>query len=293
MSLSIDALRSFVVLAEELHFGRASLRLHISQPALTKQIKRLEAEIGGPLFGRTTGRVRLTPAGDALKDRSRILVTEAAALETFAMHAVRGDLERLRIGAGIAVIGDLLPRAVIAFRKSDPNVLIEMQDLGSQIQIQGVLDGSLDLGFVRMPISNARLESTIVLREQMLIAVPADRFPKQVSLRSLRDEPFVMIARSTSESFQNHALSLCRTAGFEAKVVQEAKETFTVLNLVRAGLGVTLVPGTARRMRVPGVRFYPVKNVSAGWAIGMIWRKDRRELTEPFQKAVLAARRTQ
>jgi DNA-binding transcriptional LysR family regulator len=270
MSLNIDALRSFVVLAEELHFGRASLRLHISQPALTKQIKRLETEIGGRLFERTTGRVVLTPAGDALKDRSRVLVTDTAALESFAKQLIRGNPQRLRIGAGIAVIGDLLPRAVMMFRKSYPNVSLEMQDLGSRIQIEGVLDGSLNLGFVRMPISSARLESTIVLREQLLIAVSADRFPKQVSLWSLRDEPFVMIARSTSETFQNHALSLCRAAGFDANVVQEAKETFTVLNLVRAGLGVTLVPGTARRMRVPGVRFYPIKNLSASWAIGMI-----------------------
>jgi len=291
MSLSIDALRSFVVLAEELHFGRASLRLHVSQPALTKQIKRLEAEIGGLLFERTTGRVLLTPAGDALRDRSRVLVTDAAALESFARQAVRGNLERLRIGFGIAAIGDLLPRTVIAFRKAYPHVTLDMQDLGSQNQLDAVLDGSLDLGFVRMPISNDRLESMIVLREQMLIAVPADRFQKQVSLRSLRDEPFVLIARSTSETFQNHALNLCLAAGFAANVVQEAKELFTVLNLVRAGLGVSLVAATARRMRVPGVRFYPVKSGSANWTIGMIWRKDRRDLTEPFQKAVMAARR--
>ena len=291
MSLSIDALRSFVVLAEELHFGRASLRLHVSQPALTKQIKRLEAEIGGRLFERTTGHVLLTPVGDALRDRSRVLVTDAAALESFARQAVRGNLERLRIGFGIAAIGDLLPRAVIAFRKAYPHVTLDMQDLGSQNQLEAVLDGSLDLGFVRMPISNVRLESTIVLREQMLIAVPADRFQKQVSLRSLRDEPFVLIARATSETFQKHALNLCLAAGFTANVVQEAKELFTVLNLVRAGLGVSLVPGTARKMRVPGVRFYPVRSASASWTIGMIWRKDRGELTEPFQKAVMAARR--
>src|SRR5580704_15850249 len=116
MSLDIDALRSFVVLAEELHFGRASLRLHISQPALSKQIKRLEAAIGGKLFERTTGHVSLTPAGDALQDRARALVTDAAALESFGQHAVRGSLGRLRIGFGIAVIADLLPKAVIAFR---------------------------------------------------------------------------------------------------------------------------------------------------------------------------------
>jgi DNA-binding transcriptional LysR family regulator len=74
--------------------------------------------------------------------------------------------------------------------------------------------------------------------------------------------------------------------------VQEAKELFTVLNLVRAGLGVSLLPGTAQKMGVPGVRFYPLKNGTASWTIGMIWRKDRRDLIEPFQKAVMAVRRT-
>jgi DNA-binding transcriptional LysR family regulator len=292
MSLDIDALRSFVVLAEELHFGRASLRLHVSQPGLSKQIKRLEAAIGGKLFERTTGHVVLTPAGNALRDSARSLVMEAAALESFGRHAVRGGFERLRIGFGIAAIGDLLPRAVIAFRKSYPDVILEMQDLGSQQQLNAVLDGSLDLGFVRMPISNSRIDGINVLREAMMIVVPADRFPKQVTLRSLRDEPFVLIARSTSETFQKHALNLCLAAGFSANVVQEAKELLTVLNLVRAGLGVSLLPSTARKMGVPGVRFHPIKSGSAIWTIGMIWRKDRRDLIESFQKAVLTVRKT-
>jgi DNA-binding transcriptional LysR family regulator len=291
MSLSIDALKAFVVLAEELHFGRAARRLHVSQPALSKQIKRLEAEIGGPLFVRTTGHVELTPAGDALRERARLLVTEASALEGFARQAVHGNLQRLRIGFGITAIGDLLPRAVLIFRKSYPEVSLEMEDLGSRNQVEAVLDGRLDLGFVRMPIANNRLECAIVLREQMLIAVPAERFPHHVKLRSLHNEPFVLIARSVSDTFHNHALSLCRAAGFAANVVQEVRETFTVLNLVRAGVGVSLVPAMARRMRVPGVRFYPLWNVSASWTIGMIWRRDQRELTEPFLKAVLAARR--
>jgi DNA-binding transcriptional LysR family regulator len=292
MSLDIDALRSFVVLAEELHFGRASLRLRVSQPALSKRIKRLEAAIGGKLFERTTGRVLLTTAGDALRDRARVLVMDAAALESFGQHLVRRSPGRLRIGFGIAAIGDLLPKAIIAFRRACPDVTLEMQDLGSQQQLDAVLDGSLDLGFVRMPISNVRIESTNVLREGMMIVVPADRFPKRVSLRSLRDEPFVLIARSTSETFQKHALNLCLTAGFSANVVQEAKELITVLNLVRAGLGVSLLPGTAQKMGVPGVRFYPVKSESASWTIGMIWRKDRRDLIGPFLSAVMAVRKT-
>jgi DNA-binding transcriptional LysR family regulator len=292
MSLDIDALRSFVILAEELHFGRASHRLHVSQPALSKQIKRLEATIGGNLFARTTGRVLLTPVGDALRDRARSLVMDAAALESFGRHAVQGGPGRLRIGFGIAAIGDLLPRAVIAFRRAYPGVILEMQDLGSQKQIDAVLDGSLDLGFVRMPISNTRIESKDVLHEGMMIVVPESKFPKQVGLRSLRNEPFVLIARSTSETFQRHALNLCLAAGFSANVVQEARELFTVLNLVRAGLGVSLLPGTARKMGVPGVRFYPVKSRYATWTIGMIWRKDRRDLIDRFQKVVMAVRKT-
>jgi DNA-binding transcriptional LysR family regulator len=142
-----------------------------------------------------------------------------------------------------------------------------------------------------MPVSNPRLESTILLREQILMALPAARFKHPVSLRSLRDEPFVLIARSTSDTFQAHAFSLCLAAGFTANVVQEAKELFTVVNLVRAGLGVSLVPATVQKMRVPGVRFYPIKSTSASWNIGLIWRKDRREIIEPFQKAVIAVSR--
>lgn len=291
MSLNIDALRSFVVLAEELHFGRTASKLHLSQPALTKQIKRLEAEIGGPLFERTTGHVILTPAGEALKHPAHTLVIDSAALEGFARQAIQGNLRHLRIGCGISTIGDLLPRAVIAFRKSYPEVSVEMQDLGSPSQVEHVLDGTLDLGFVRTPVTNMRLESTIVLREQMMIAASAEHFPRPVSLRSLRDEPFVLVARVTSETFFNHAIALCQSAGLTPNVIQEAREVFTVLNLVRAGLGVSLVASTARRMRVPGVRFYPLNNVAASWTIGMIWRKDRRELTDPFQKAVMAARR--
>jgi DNA-binding transcriptional LysR family regulator len=286
MSLNIDSLRAFLVLSEELHFGRAARQLHLSQPALTKQIKRLEADFGGKLFERTTGKVELTPAGDALRHRTKLLVEDAAALESFAKKAVQGELGNLRIGFGIATISDLLPKAVIAYRKAYPNVLLEMQDMGSRQITDGVLEGSLDVGFVRMPVANPRLESAIVLGEEIQIAASALKYPHPVKLKELRDEPFVLIARSTSETFQTHALNLCLEAGFRANVVQEAKEMFTLLNLVRAGLGVSLVPSTARKMRVPGVRFYPLKSASARWEIAMIWRRDRKISVASFVKAV-------
>jgi DNA-binding transcriptional LysR family regulator len=290
MSLPIDALRAFVVLSEELHFGRAAARLHISQPALTKQIKRLENQINGKLFERTTGSVRLTVTGEALKDRCKIFVADAAAIESFARRVVEKGTGTLRIGFGIAVALDILPRAIHTFRRSNPNIVFEMQDLGSRQQTEMILEGKLDFGFVRMPIVDRRLESIPVLKEEIQLAVPANRFDKAPKLSDLINEPFVMIASSTSETFQRHAFALCAEAGFIPEVVLEGKEVFTVLSLVRAGLGASLVPSTARRMRVPGVMFYPLKMSSAKWEIALVWRKGRRTDAQEFTKAVLAAR---
>lgn len=285
----MDALRSFVILSEELHFGRAAQRLYMSQPALTKQVKRLEADLGGRLFERTTGHVYLTPAGEALLERARILLADATALQSFARQATSGKIGILRIGFGIATLSDLLPRAVIAYRKAYPHVRLEMQDMGSTQQQTALLDGTIDLGFLRLPITDQKLESTVVLREELLLAVAASRFRKQhVNLKDLRDEPFVLIERLASTTFRQHALNLCAEAGFVPNLVQEAKELFTVLNLIRAGMGVSLVPSTAQRMRVPGVRFFPLKMASAKWDIGMTWRKDRYSIVQSFAKLVLS-----
>lgn len=293
MSLNFDTLRAFVVLSEELNFGRTAKRLNISQPALTKQIKRLEEEIGGRLFERTTGRVELTSAGEALRERSRTLMYDAAAWESFARQATRGELGSLRIGFGIATLGDLLPRAVIAFRKNFPNVMLEMHDLASRTQIEGLLEGILDLGFVRLPVTASGLEVVPILEEELLIAVAYTRFTKaHIRLKDLRNEPFVLIASSISNTFRQHTLSVCSAAGFTPNVIQEASELFTVLNLVRAGLGVSLVPSTARRMRVPGVRFVPLATPGAKWKIGMAWRKDRWQRVRSFAEIVTAIVKT-
>jgi len=288
MSFNVDALRSFVALSDELHFGRVAKRLHMSQPTLTKQVKRLESDLGAQLFVRTTGHVSLTAAGEALRERARILVADIAGLEAFARQAGRGETGNLRIAFGIGALSDLLPRVVIAYRKAFPRVQLEMQDMASRPQFDALLDGTIDLGFIRMPMHHAKLETTVVLREEMLIAVGSSRRPQRtLSLQDLKDDPFVLIGRSTSSTFYHHALALCAQAGFQPNVVQEAKETFTVLNLVRAGMGVSLVPSTARRMRVPGVRFYSIKSAEAKWDIAMAWRKDRRTLVQPFARLVL------
>jgi DNA-binding transcriptional LysR family regulator len=208
-------------------------------------------------------------------------------LESFGRLAMRGEAGTLRIGFGIAVVNDLLPRVVIAFHKAYPNVLLEMQDMPTRKQIDALLDGSIDLGFVRMPVSNPLIETRRLLTEELLIVVAATKFTEgEVSLLGLRDEPFVLLARSTFSTLYQHALSLCAEAGFTPRIIQEVQEPFTVLNLVRAGLGVSLVPSALRRMRVPGIRFFPTKMAPASWRIGMAWRKDRRSVVNRFVDTV-------
>jgi hypothetical protein len=146
-----------------------------------------------------------------LRERSRTLLADAMAWESFARQATRGELGSLRIGFGIATLSDLLPRAVIAYRRLFPHVLLEMQDMGSRQQLEALLDGTIDLGFIRLPVTDQKLETTVVLKEEMLVAVAASRFSaRHVTLRDLRDEPFVLIGRSASTTFHQHALkSVC------------------------------------------------------------------------------------
>jgi DNA-binding transcriptional LysR family regulator len=287
MKTNLGALHSFVVLAEELHFGKAAKRLYVSQPTLTKQVQRLEAQMAVRLFTRTTGKVALTPTGEALLERASNLIHAAASFETFAREASNGTVGTLRIGFGVAALSDLLPRAVLSYRRAFPKMRLELQDMSSQAQMDALLDGSLDLGFVRSPARHKELKTVTVLREELLIAIPASR--RDLSNRSLGElcnEPFVLMERTASATHYQHALRLCSLAGFQPTVIQEAKELFTVLSLVRAGVGVSLVPSSARRISVPGVTFGTIRKVEARWDIAMAWRKDRSKVVEPFTATV-------
>ncbi|GGH02468.1 LysR family transcriptional regulator [Silvibacterium dinghuense] len=287
MSFSLDALRAFTVLAEELHYGRAAIRLHLSQPALTRQIQRLEDEIGGRLFERTTGMVRLSPAGETLLERARALVREGSAFEALAYQAARGEAGSLRVGFGIAAVGAILPTAVLAFRKACPNVLLELRDLGTTRQIEELIQGTLDVGFIRLPSPSAHIEAIPVLEEELLLVAAQPRLASaKIQLRDFRDDPFVLVSRSVSSTYYEHALRLCHTAGFSPQVVQEVNEWFTGLNLVRAGMGVSLAPASTQRMRVPGIRYRSLDDPRAYWRIGIAWRKDRWPLAERFVEIV-------
>jgi DNA-binding transcriptional LysR family regulator len=272
MALELSELRSFVVLAQRLHFGEAAEALHVSQPALTKQIQKLEAKVQGPLLVRGYRRVSLTPAGEILRDRAQSLLREAEMAQEIARLAVQGKAGLLRIGFGIASLAAGLPDILTRFRRHFPAVQVSMRDMSTPNQIEALEQGDIDVGFVRLPVERPALVTVPVLEERLVAAIPQG-MPYRRGLASLRNEPFVVIARSVSVSFVDHLVRTCRAAGFSPRIVQEANELFTVLSLVRGGVGVSLVPRSANLMHVPNVRLLDTGLDEAKWKIGLAWRK--------------------
>jgi DNA-binding transcriptional LysR family regulator len=286
-------LRAFVTLAEQLHFGRAADRLHITQPALTKQIQRLEEAVGGTLVRRGYREVRLTPAGAVLLPHAARLLEESAAALDIARRAVRGQLGVLRLGFGLATV-QLLPDLLLRFRSAFPGVELRLRDMPTPTQVGALVNGDLDVGFVRLPISEPGIETRPVLRERLVVLLGShSRWRAREGLRSAAQEPFVTISRSTSASFHDHVIAVCRAAGFTPNIVQETNELFTMMMLVQGGLGIALAPSSVTLRRPAGVRVKAVKEAEAAWDIGIAWSRARHDapLVRAFVETALRVRR--
>jgi len=289
MSLDLDELRSFLTLASELHFRRAAERLFVSQPALSKQVQRLEEKTGGALFERTRRKVVLTEAGRVLIPLAERLLRDSQAALDRVREAAEGRAGTLRIGFGIASASEILPQTILRFRNSYPAVEIQMRDMSTPAQTRALLEEQIDIGIIRLPVARPELSSLPLTRERLVVAVPrATPYRSKVGLACLRDKPFLLIARAASTTFYDHVLAVCRRAGFIPEIIQETNETFTILNLVRAGLGVSLVPRSAMRMSVPGVSFHQLQMAEAEWPIGIAWNKlsEKRELITRFSETM-------
>lgn len=274
MALELDELRSFLVLAEQLHFRRTAQILHLSQPALSKQIRRLEERLGGPLLIRRTRGLHLTPAGQVLVEHARRIVMDAASAERVTRMALQGEAGILHVGFGVAVLARGLPSLILRFRKRFPNVDLSVRNMSTSDQLQALTDRKIDVGFVRLPVYSEEIETSPIVTERLMI-VTSKFATKSGSdgLAAFQDSPFILPCREDSASFYDHVFRTCRAAGFLPKVVQETDVFFTALNLVRAGLGVSIAPSAIRLMRVPQIRFAETQIPEGEWTIGIAWNR--------------------
>jgi DNA-binding transcriptional LysR family regulator len=284
MDMELRLLKSFQALAEAEHFGRAAKTIHISQPALTKQVRQLEAEVGGPLFVRGRQGAQLTPLGRLFAGEVAPLLRHADRVLDRVRRASRGELGELRLGFGIAT-RLLVPRLVSRFRRAFPEVQVSLQDTSTPIQLEALASGTLDVGFVRLPIE-APLVHIPVVEERLVLAVPETRAAELArrSPTTFADEPFVELGVTRSPSFHAHVLRVCAAYGFRPTVAQSATEFFTVLALVAARMGIAVVPRAVTETRVEGVAYLPLDVPEAAWHVGAAWLP---AVTSPAREAFL------
>jgi DNA-binding transcriptional LysR family regulator len=285
MGLELDDLRSFLVLSEQLHFRRAAEILHVSQPALSKQIRRLEERLGGQLLIRRTRGLHLTSAGLVLVQHARQIVEDAASAERVTRLALKGEAGTLRAGFGVAVLARGLPDLMLRFRKRFPNVDLSVRNMSTSDQLQALSERKIDVGFVRLPVRSDDIETIPIVKERLMIVLSEQAaHSAKMGLSTLRNAPFILPCRADSASFYDHVFRTCRAAGFMPRIVQETDVFFTALNLVRAGLGVSIAPSAVQLMRVPQIRFAETRVPEGEWTIGIAWNRlcPRSVLVENF-----------
>jgi DNA-binding transcriptional LysR family regulator len=274
--MELRHLRYFAAVAETKHFGRAADRLHLAQPALSQAIRQLEAELGTPLFVRTTRQVDLTPAGEFLRDETTRILAAIDDSVRGVRRIAEGRQGLLRIAFTGSAAHTLLPRIARTVKRELPGLALEIHaDLLTPAQVAGLTDGSLDLGVLRPPTTGDALTVRTITREPLVLAVAADhRLAEQpeVAMADLRTEDFIVFAGERSV-VNDAVLRSCREAGFTPTVAHEAAGTTVMLPLVAAGLGVALVPASVRAAPLEGVVFRDVPD-AASLDLALAWRTD-------------------
>jgi DNA-binding transcriptional LysR family regulator len=250
-------LRYFAAVAEELHFGRAAAKLHIAQPPLSQQIRRLEAIVGAQLLERTKRSVALTAAGEAFLRYARSILADAERAQDVARRTQEGAAGTLVVGFMSSAPYTVLPPLLRAYRAAYPGVALEVVQMTIADQLEALDRGRSTPTSMRPPLPDGDVVAATLLREPLIVAMPASHplaRRKSVSGPMLAAEGFVMVTKRRA-AMADVVAAFCRRSGFEPRVVQEANEMDTVVGLVSAGLGVTLLPLSACQVRIPDVAF--------------------------------------
>lgn len=291
--IELRHLRYFIAVAEELHFGRAARRLHLSQPPLSQQIRRLEELLGYPLFVRTSRAVRLTSAGEVFLERARRTLRKMDE-DVEAMRTVgRGEAGTLAVGFIGSGMLTAIPALLGQYRARFPGVNLQLREAYTSGVIGALKEGALDVGFLRDGGPTEGLEVETLFTEPFLAVLPARhplaRRSRSIDARELATEPFVFFSPAAGTRAYEKPVSICEAAGFRPRVVQEAPQWLTIMRLVGAGLGVSIGPACTERIRTPEVVCRrlrePAGTRAAQSEIELAWRAgDDRPIVAAFCK---------
>lgn len=281
--MDLRQLRYFLTVAEELHFGRAAERLAMTQPPLSQAIQALEAELGVRLFVRTKRHVALTPVGREWQLHARRVLEDANALPEIARRLSRGEAGLLRLAFVSTADYSLLPDMVSAFRERHPAVQLALMEMTSDLQVEALLEGTIDVGMV---IASSRtslpaaLDYRPLLREPLAAAVPEAWIERRrvgftgqaLPIDALVAAPLILFPRRSAPAFHDLVSGYYAAHGALLPVRQEAIQMQTIISLVSAGMGLALVPQSLRRLQRQGVRYLALRDAAPVIETGLAWR---------------------
>lgn len=278
--MDLKRLRYFVSVADELHFGRAAKKLGMTQPPLSQQIQLLERELGMRLFHRTRRHVELTNIGKVFLIEARSLLKQSEEAVARTRRVQRGEAGRLSIGWMPWSVLTPLPYMIREFCQRYPEVHLDVHSLSAEGQVDALNEGTIDAGFVLwtsdlgLPSRSGRLRTEIIMRPQLVVVAPethrfASRAP--VELAELANQPYILFKRESGQVFYDYVISFYQRNGIQLNIRHEADHPSTVLGLVAAGLGITLLP-FASMHAPPGVVCCDLPATSPRLEIALTWR---------------------
>lgn len=274
--MEMRRLRSFIAVAEELNFRRAAERLHVAQPALSRQIQDLEASLQLRLFARDRRQVSLTAAGTILLEKARAIVCQMADLNSTARR-LRGDARpRLRVGFISLVAYELLPAILQRFREGHPEVEVDVSEFLVMEQFEPLHSGRFDVVILRPLTVDMSIATRIIHRARFIAALhqghPLCARPS-LRMRDLANEHFISLPNGPGPSFYGQIMGFCAAAGFRPAVVRSVGDSQAMMGMVGAGLGVAIVPDSVRRLGTAGVEYRGLTDIEQRADIAIAWRQ--------------------
>ena len=290
--VEIRHLRTFLAVAEELHFGRAAARLHMAQPPVSQQIQQLEKELGVQLFERNTRSVSLTKAGQALQGPAQKVLNDLDLAKRAAMFGSSGITGRASLGFASVSSRRVLPLITRAVKGSEPGIdlALQGQTYGGAV-VNQILSGSLDMGLARLPVRDPSIDWHIIDFETLVAALPEDHplaAKPELEVADLAGEPFVTFPGTQGSTVRDATALIALQAGFSPRIVQEAPDSYTILSLVAAGVGITVTVSSVQHIQMPGLCYRAFSTPVPKMAAVLAWHKKN---TDPALHAVVAIAR--
>lgn len=277
--MELRHLRYFVAVGEELHFTRAARRLGIEQPPLSLQIQNLEREIGTPLLRRKPRSIELTEAGSSFLDDARAILEQVRRATDHAQRVARGELGRIRVGMiNSAPFHPFVPSLIREFRQRWPQAVLTLEENSTPELADALLGDTIDIAFVR-PLLGEHPALTVepLFDEEVLAALPSGHKlarAKSLQLSDLRAENFVLFPRPVGSGLYDEIIFACQRVGFSPLIGQETMQVTSIVNLVAAGLGVSLVPASMQQVHSIGVTYRPITGIAPKARMSLAYRGD-------------------